>query len=393
MGRSGACRKAAAPFQGFGKSDFWPFPLRQRGLIVVQDNAEVRGAVRAACPSRPGVYGVVDQAGRLVYVGMSAALRKRLMTYFQGGSTFRKERCIAAHADRLVWEVSGHEFTAQLRELELIRRHQPRFNVKGRQPVRPPGFVYLSREDAPRFRVARQVPKSVRYSWGPLPINWRIREAIELVNRLFKLCDCPASVPMHFAEQRQLFSLDLRLQCLRGEMGTCLGPCAGNCTFTQYAAQLRAARAFLDGRDMKTLQQLERQLSEAAQMQQYERAARLRDTLERLQFLCGQLAVLREPPLPEQFVYPLNIRSRRIWYLAAVGHVVGAVPQPTSSDDMEHCLTILAEAFDRPRAERSPADPLASQIVSSWFRSHPAETRAIFSPTEARQFCRSLKAG
>ena len=183
----------------------------------------------------------VDRTRKLIYVGMSTALCKRLVTYFQGGGTIRKEHCVAAHARRLVWEVVGHELVAQLRELELIRRHQPRFNVRGREPERPLGYIYLSREDAPRCRVGRRVPKAVRYSWGPLRINWRIRDAVEIVNRLFKLCDCPPSVPMHFADQAYLFPLDLRVQCLRGEIGTCLGPCAGNCTFPQYAAQLRAA--------------------------------------------------------------------------------------------------------------------------------------------------------
>ena len=83
---------------------------------------------------------------------MSIALRKRLVTYFQGGAAIRKECRIAGDTDRLVWEVVGHELAAQLRELELIRRHQPRFNVKGRQPDRPLGYIYISREDAPRVR-------------------------------------------------------------------------------------------------------------------------------------------------------------------------------------------------------------------------------------------------
>jgi excinuclease ABC subunit C len=353
----------------------------------------MRRTMRAECPASPGVYGIVDRTRQLVYVGMSAALRKRLVTYFQGGSSPRKEQCIAAHARRLVWEVVGHALAAQLRELELIRRHQPRFNVRGREPERPLGYIYLSREDAPRCRVGRRVPKAVRHSWGPLRINWRIREAVETVNRLFKLCDCPPTVPMHFAEQTYLFPLDLRFQCLRGEIGTCLGPCAGNCTFGQYSAQLRAARAFLDGRDPEPLRQLEQQLDDASILQQYERASRLRDTLESVQYLWDQLTNLRAPPLPAKCIYPVHISNRPVWYLIASGVVAAAVEAPTSDAAAQQCLRQLDGVFADQRTGVSEVDRPAENIVSSWFRMHPREAANLLSPDEARRLCLCRRAG
>jgi excinuclease ABC subunit C len=364
-----------------------------QSIEVTDDFAHVRRAMRADCPLRPGVYGVVDRAEQLIYVGMSASLRNRLTCYFQGGSTLRKERCIAAHAQRLIWEVSGHEFAALLRELELIRRHQPRFNVKGRQPLRPLGFIYLSRESAPRFRVARRVPKGVRHGWGPLSLNWRIRDAIEIVNRLFKLCDCASSVPMYFADQRQLFSLELRLQCLRGETGSCLGPCAAQCTTGQYSSQLRAARAFLDGKNDSIITELEHQLQDAAQSQQYERAARLRDWQERLRYLTDQLTILRAPPLPERFVYPLIISRRTIWYLIAGSTAVAAVSAPSSSDSARRCLRQMDRSFRSQELKQPEVDRPAAQIVSSWFRSHPAEVQQILSEADARAICHSVLKG
>ncbi len=161
MGRVGV-RRDAEVFRGFGRSRYLPFRAQLRGLRVAKDLAEVRRALRDECPALPGVYGVVDsraEAGLCRHVDGPA---KAAVTYFQSGSAIRKEQAIAAHARTVVWEVAGHELAAQLRELELIRRHQPRFNVKGRQPIRPLGFIYLSREDAPRFRIARRVPRGVR---------------------------------------------------------------------------------------------------------------------------------------------------------------------------------------------------------------------------------------
>ena len=390
MGRVGARGVVGAAFRGFGRSRYLPFGAPLCKLRVDDDMAEVRRTLRNECPMLPGVYGVVDSRRELAYVGMSTALRQRLVTYFQCGSAIRKEHAIAAHAHTIVWEVAGHELAAQLRELELIRRHQPRFNVKGRQPIRPLGFVYLSREDAPRLRIARRVPRGVRYSWGPMPVNWRIRDAVEIVNRLFKLCDCSALVPMHFADQRQLFPLDLRVQCLRGETGSCLGPCAGLCTFTQYSTQLHAARALLEGRDFEALHRLEADLVDAAANQQFERAVRLRDTLERVQYLCDQLAILRAPPLPEQFVYRLQLGDQHVWYLVRESRVVAAALVPTTSDDGRHCERLLRRILDQNSVKATDADRPEVQIVASWFRTRPAELQAISSVTDVFEFCRSM---
>src|SRR6478752_7609804 len=150
---------------------------------------------------------------------------------------------------------------------------------------------------------------------------------------------------MHFADQGNLFSLELRPECLRHEMGTCLGPCAGECTRTQYLAQLRAARAFLDGRNPAPLVQLERDLRDAAQLCQFERAASLRDRLERLQYLHDRLELLREPPLPSRFVYPVSLGRRQVWYLLADGRVVGATPIPATGDEADKCLRRLRQAY------------------------------------------------
>jgi excinuclease ABC subunit C len=383
----------AEEFRGFGRSEFWPFRGRLKSLAVSEDFVGVRRSLRETCPARSGVYGMIDTDGRLIYVGMSIALRKRLVTYFQGGAAIRKECRIAGDTDRLVWEVVGHELASQLRELELIRRHQPRFNVKGRQPDRPLGYIYISREDAPRVRVARRVPKGVRYSWGPLAINWRIKDALEVANRLFKLSDCPASVPMHFADQGSLFSMELRPECLRHEMGTCLGPCAGECTRTQYLAQLRAAQAFLDGHNSAPLVQLDRDLRDAAQLCQFERAASLRDRLERLQYLHDRLELLREPPLPSRFVYPVSLGRRQVWYLLAGGRVVGATPIPSSGEEAAKCLRRLRQAYQADEGVDATADRPARQIVSAWFRTNRDELRTILSPDEAEQYCQNVRVG
>jgi excinuclease ABC subunit C len=392
MGHAAKVEFDVAPFRGFGPSTFWPFRRRLQTLDVTHDFAELRRSMRDECPRRPGVYGMLDVQERLIYVGMSLVLPKRLVTYFQSGPNERKEYRIAAHTNRLVWEVIGHGLAAELRELELIRRHQPRFNVRGRRSGRALGYIYISREEAPRVRVARQAPRGVRYAWGPLAVGWRINEAVETVNRYFKLRDCRADVPMHFAEQQNLFALELRAECLRGETGSCIGPCAALCTRSQYTAQLRAARAFLDGRDASPLTQLEEELKTAAATQQFEHASTIRDKLVRLTNLSNRLAVLREPPLEEEFVYAAQVGRRTIWYVAAASRIVTAMLAPTSPQDARKCLRKLQNAYSSQSLAHARTDRLATQILAGWFRGHPEERERKIAPGAALECCRRMGA-
>src|SRR5262245_66178237 len=91
----------------------------------------LRAGIRDACPPRPGVYGMVDDAGELIYVGKAKALRARLLSYFRTYSRDPKAGRILHRARAIVWELVPSEFAALLRELELIRRWRPRFNVAG----------------------------------------------------------------------------------------------------------------------------------------------------------------------------------------------------------------------------------------------------------------------
>ena len=242
------------------------------------------------------------------------------------------------------------------------------------------------------MRLAKQVPRNVRYSWGPLAINWQAKEAVEVVNRVFKLRDCKSSIAMYFADQQDLFALDRRAECVRGETGSCLGPCAGQCSRTQYIAQLRAARAFLDGRDASPLAQLEEELKTSAAVKQFERAAATRDKLVRLQYLCDRLAVLRERPLPEQFIYPALVGRRPFWYAIAATRVVAAMPVPADSDEAVKCLERLNATYDSRRLEQLNTDRLATQILAGWLRSRPAELQSTLTPGEAVEICRRLGA-
>src|SRR5207249_4175336 len=118
-------------------------------------------------------------------------------------------------------------------------------------------YVCLGRSPAPYVYLARRPPATALATFGPIRAGLRAGEAVRRLNDWFKLRDCPQSQALHFADQADLFAAKHAAGCMRLELGTCLGPCAGACTRAGYTLQVRAARAFLTGRDVRLLEELQ----------------------------------------------------------------------------------------------------------------------------------------
>jgi excinuclease ABC subunit C len=317
-------------FAGFGPTRFdaaaAPPALH---FVLARGSAALRQRLRHKCPRRPGVYGMVDGRGTLIYVGKAKCLRTRLLTYFRTRTRDPKAGRIIDHSRAIVWEHCPSEFAALLRELELIRRWKPAYNVQGLPGRRQATYICLGRKPATYLFATRQPPADAIAVYGPIFGGVRVGEAVRRLNDLFRLRDCDQSQKMHFKDQGELFPVLRPAGCLRFEIGTCSGPCAGTVSRSTYGRQTRAARAFLDGTDDSAFEDLERQMAAAAAAQAYERAAALRDKLDVLRWLSERLAWLQRARREHTFVYPLaSDDGRTLWYLVHRGRVRGAVLAP-----------------------------------------------------------------
>ncbi len=354
--------------------------------------AGLRAGVRLDCPREPGVYGMVDADGELVYVGKAKSLRARLLSYFRPASRDAKAGRILEHTRCIVWEPQPSEFAALLRELELIRRWLPRYNVQGRPNRWRHRYVCLGRRPAPYAFLAARPPGTAFACFGPVPAGRQAQEAVRRVNDWFRLRDCPQSQEMAFADEGELFPVARAAGCLRLGIETCLGPCAGACTRTDYLRQVRAAQAFLAGISAGPLEALERQMTEAAAALRFERAAALRDRLEPLRWLRDHLERLKAAREQHSFVYPVaGHDGRDLWYLIHHGRVAAAVPAP--QNDAEHCRAAAAveEVFQGQNARgRLLAIEEVDQVllVAAWFRKRPEERARTLTPDNAARVCR-----
>ncbi len=381
--------EATGRFTGFGGSYLAPdgrLPAEE-GMAVHSPRAVVR-QVRQHCPASPGVYGMVDAEGRLIYVGKSKCLRDRLASYFSPSADAKAQR-IASQAVRVVWEPAPQEFAALLRELELIRRWCPRFNVRGRPGRIRRAYIAVGRGSAARVYLATRPGPNDRLVIGPLRPTRALRGAIRTLNDAFQLRDCPDRVAARFASQRTLFELPSDARCPRYALGTCLGPCAGLCSERQYAQRVRQVCDFLQGADRGLLDQLEQAMRKAAAQQAFERAAVLRDRWQSLRDLAEQLDRLHTARKTYSFVYPLpGYGGEMDWYLVHRGHVVAVIGAPEAPSSAQRAHATLERVF---RAGGAPActptaeDPEMIQLVGGWFRAHPEELDRVLSPDAAME--------
>jgi len=355
---------------------------------------KLRSQVRLLAPQRPGVYGMVDAHQELIYVGKAKNLRIRLLSYFRPRSRGRKAARIVRHTASVLWQVCPGEFASLLRELELIRRWRPRFNVQGQPLRRRLTFVCLGPKPAPYAFLAANPPRTAGSVFGPIPAGPRAQEAVRRLNDAFRLRDCPQAIEMIFPDQGELFGQLREAGCLRLDLGTCVGPCTGGCTRQAYHAQLHQARDFLTGKGFGPLPDLQRQMEEAAAAQQFERAAVLRDRLAPLQWLAAKLERLRHARERLSFIYPVAAPDgTHTWYLIHGARTLAALPAPTDHALGERARGAIAAVFQQARADwlraaYEHADGM--MLVQAWFRKHPGELKRTLSPEQALALCPPL---
>ncbi|MEX2142929.1 MAG: GIY-YIG nuclease family protein [Pirellulales bacterium] len=378
-------------FTGFGPCSLG---LRLSGRAVEMQLAgsrrEIRRQLRECCTAAAGVYGMLDAHGRLIYVGKAKSLRRRLLSYFHAQAKDAKAGEIIAHTSRLVWERTPHELVALARELELIRRFLPRFNVQGRPDRFGRAYVCVGRAPAPYVFVADEPTRRADACYGPLRSRRRLAEAVRYLNQQFRLRDCPDRVPMVFRDQLSLFDDARAAQCARFDMETCLAPCAGGCSRSEYGVQVRAVQDFLDGGDSSLLEQLESRMIAAAEGRHYERAAMLRDVSASLDWLHGSLARLRVARRKFSFLYPVQAASGRTYWLAiSRGQIGYGAFAPHSDRTRRSWRKWLTRIYPRPFQPQSigAEDVEMLLLVTSWFRRFPDELKRVLKPRVARKLC------
>ncbi|MEU9299354.1 excinuclease ABC subunit UvrC [Streptomyces sp. NPDC048269] len=236
-------------------------------------------------PDSPGVYRFRDEHRRVIYVGKAKSLRQRLASYFQDlAGLHPRTATMVTTAASVEWTVVSTEVEALQLEYSWIKEYDPRFNVKYRDDKSYPSLAVTLNEEYPRVQVMRgPKKKGVRY-FGPYGHAWAIRETVDLMLRVFPVRTCSAGVFKRSAQ--------IGRPCLLGYIGKCSAPCVGRVTPEEHRELAEDFCDFMAGRTGTYLSRLEKEMHEAAEEMEYEKAARLRDDIGALRRAMEKNAVV-----------------------------------------------------------------------------------------------------
>ena len=323
-------------------------------------------------PESPGVYRFRDGTGRVIYVGKAKNLRSRLNSYFGDvWNLHQRTQQMVTTAESVDWVTVGTEVEALQLEYSWIKQHDPRFNVRYRDDKSYPYLAVTLDEEFPRLQVMRGAKRrGVRY-FGPYSHAWAIRETLDLLLRVFPARTCSSGV---FKRAGQVGR-----PCLLGYIGKCSAPCVGSVSAEQHREIVDNFCDFMAGRTDTMVRRLEREMTEASEQLEFERAARLRDDIAALRRAMEKQTVVlgdgtdadvvafADDPL-EAAVQVFHVRDGRV--RGQRGWVVEKVEDLSTGDLVHHFCTQVYGGeqgeTDVPRELLVPELPTDVDALAAW---------------------------
>jgi len=224
-------------------------------------------------PPKPGCYLMKDEQGRVLYVGKAVNLRSRVRSYFQPSAqlTIKTGELVARVTD-VEWIVVGSELEALILEMNLIKRHRPKYNVRLKDDKRYP-YIRVHWADAfPTVTVTRRLKDDGSRYFGPYTSVWAVHQTLDVLRRIFPYLTC----------DRVITGEDKRA-CLYFDIKLCQGPCIGAVDQPTYRAMIADLCRFLEGQTDEVVARLEVAMQQASAKLHFERAAALRDQLNAIE--------------------------------------------------------------------------------------------------------------
>ncbi len=222
-------------------------------------------------PAKPGVYIMHDEKDAIIYVGKAISLKNRVCQSFQcSRNKGPKIEQMVTRIRRFEYIVTDSELEALVLECNLIKEHRPKYNTMLKDDKTYPYIKVTVGEDFPRILFSRTMKKDKSRYFGPYTSAGAVKDTIELMNKLFHLRVCNRNLPRDTGLERP---------CLNYHIKQCDAPCQGYISKEDYWAQVDQALEFLNGNYKPILQMLEKQMMEASEALDFERAIELRDLL------------------------------------------------------------------------------------------------------------------
>ncbi|MCD6038881.1 MAG: excinuclease subunit [Gammaproteobacteria bacterium] len=233
--------------------------------------------------TQPGVYQMLGEGGKVLYVGKARNIKKRVANYFSEKQKDIKTLALLKHVQDIHITITHTENEALLLECNLIKKHKPHYNVLFRDDKTFPYILITDERPYPSINFYRGNKKIKGSYFGPYPHSTAVRETIHFIQKLFGL---------RIASDR--YSPKRTRPCLKYQIGLCSGACAGLISEKDYNLHVQHAILFLEGKNKQILEALQQEMQQASQALEYEKAAKIRDQLAQFRYIQERQCVSAE---------------------------------------------------------------------------------------------------
>ncbi|HSR20466.1 MAG TPA: excinuclease ABC subunit UvrC [Anaerolineales bacterium] len=334
------------------------------------DTGDRLQAILSTIPAKPGCYMMKNAGAGIIYVGKAVNLRNRVRSYFHSnaGQDGKTRRLVREVAD-IEWILVGSELEALILEMNLIKKHRPKYNVRLKDDKRYP-YIKVHWADAyPKVTVTRQMTEDGSRFFGPYTSAWAVYQTLDALRRVFPYLTC----------DRTITGQDTRA-CLYHDIKLCTAPCIGAIDRPGYRQMISDLMDFLAGHSEEIVDRIQAAMQQASEEMRFERAGALRDQLKSIQSIIER----------QKIVFPADYQDSDVLAMARSdgeacvqvffirgGKLIGReyfVLEGTEDAANSRVLTefvkqFYTEAATIPQQVMLPEEIEEARIISQWLRS------------------------
>jgi excinuclease ABC subunit C len=353
--------------------------LQQHAKITAMKISEKLQGILNTLPGKPGCYLMKNAAGTIIYVGKAISLKNRVRSYFHADlSQDAKTRRLVRDIVDLEWIVVGSELEALILEMNLIKKHRPKFNVRLKDDKRYPYIKVHWNEPYPKVTVTRLMVEDGSRYFGPYTSAWAVYQTLDVLRRIFPYLTC----------DREITGQDKRA-CLYYDIKLCNAPCIGAVDQAGYRQMISDLMAFLSGHSEGVIIHLQNDMQKASEEMRFERAGALRDQLKALQSIVERqkivfasdyldsdvLAMAREDG--EACVQIFFIRGGKL--IGREYFILEGTEDTADTEVMgEFVKQFYTEAATIPQQVMLPQEIEEAKIIGQWLRSRRGGEKVEF---------------
>jgi len=326
--------------------------------------------ILATVPTKPGCYLYRNKEGSIVYVGKAINLKNRVRSYFHVDTSHdSKTRRLVREITDIEWIVVGSELEALILEMNLIKKHRPKYNIRLKDDKRYPYIKIHWSDPFPKVTVTRQMLDDGSRYFGPYTSAWAVYQTLDVLRKIFPYLTC----------DREITGLDKRA-CLYYDIKLCIAPCVGAASQEQYRQMISDLMDFLGGHSEGIVAHLQMDMQKASEELRFEKAAAVRDQLKAIQSIIERQKIVFATDYKDSDVLAMARSDGeacvQVFFIRG-GKLIGreffileGTEDAADNEVMEQFVTqFYTEAANIPPQVMLPQEIEEARIIGQWLRS------------------------